>query len=167
MFFVGESVVYGGGVSTVVDIREETVFGSPKKYYVLRAEGAGDSSLTFVPCDNETLVKSMSRLMSKEEIDALLSELKALPKSEWIEDSKARSAIFKKAVESGDRLQMLRLIRDVKLNNARRAGEGKKGYMSDENLMHRAERRLYSEFSAVLGIDYKEVEGYIKERIKA
>ncbi len=166
MYSVGDTVVYGGGVMTVVDIREEEVFGSPKKYYVLRAMGAGDSSLTFVPCDNEALVGSMHPLITEAGIDDLIFRLKEIPKSEWIEDSKTRSNLFKKSVESGDRLEMLKLIRDVKLNNARRAGEGKKGYLSDENLMKRAERRLYSEFSAVLGIDYKDVEEYINQKLK-
>ena len=69
MHNIGEKIVYSGaGVMTVVDIREEAIAGEKRKYYVLRADGAPSSSLTFVPVDNEKLTSQMRRLLSRAEI---------------------------------------------------------------------------------------------------
>ncbi len=167
MHSIGETIVYGtSGVMSLVDIREEDVFGEKKRYYVLRARGAGDSSLTFVPCDNEKLVSDMQPLISKDEIESLIERLKNEPKTEWIEDNRARSNNFKKALDSDDRFEILKLIRDVKLHSRIRADSGKKSYLSDDIAAGKAEQRIYSEFSEVLGIDYKDVEEYIIDRLE-
>ncbi len=166
MHSLGEIVVYGsGGVMTVVDIRRESVLGEAKEYYVLRAIGAGETSLTFVPCDNEKLVGDMQPLVTKEEIDEIILSIKGEELGEWVDDSRVRGNLFKKILENGDRRELLRMIISIRDYMERRAEEGKRGYITDENFLRRAEHRLYSEFSVVLGIDQDEVWDHIKEKI--
>ncbi len=167
MHSLGENIVYGaGGVMTVVDIRRENVFGKVKEYYVLRGLGAGESSLTFVPCDNEKLVGDMQPLITREELDGIILSLKGEPKDEWVEDSRLRGNLFKKILETGDRRQILKMIISIRDYIDSRAREGKRGYLTDENLLRRAEYRLYSEFAVVLGIEQNEVYDYITNIIE-
>ncbi len=151
---------------TVVDIREEVILGERKTYYVLRAVGAPPSSLTFIPTDNEKLTSQLRRLLSREEIEAILNEAKDRPDEEWIKDNRQRSERFKHIIESGDRAGMIAMIGAIYRNGEARGAEGKKNYLADENAMKRAEKLLYSEFSEVLGIPEGEVVEYIKERMK-
>ena len=166
MHNIGEKIVYSGaGVMTVVDIREEAIAGEKRKYYVLRADGAPSSSLTFVPVDNEKLTSQMRRLLSREEIEAIIDEARSRPDEEWIADNRQRSERFKHIIESGDRAGMISMIGAIYKNGEAREAEGKKNFLADENAMKRAERLLYSEFSAVLGIPESEVVEYIKSRM--
>ncbi|MBQ7356858.1 MAG: hypothetical protein IJW66_05595 [Clostridia bacterium] len=167
MYSVGENVLYGsGGVMRVVDVREENITGEKKNYYVLRAVGAHEDSLTFVPVDNEKLTSMMYPLMTREELDALLRRVADEDEEEWLTDSRQRGESFKKIMDSGDRLKLMRMIRSIRSAAERRSLEGKKNYLSDENAMRKAERLLYSEFSVVLGIPEGDVENFIVKEIE-
>ncbi len=165
MLGIGENVVYGGNIMTVVDIREETVLGKSREYYVLRTEGEGDSSLTFVPSDNEALVKGMAPIITEEGIRDILTSLRGEVPRRLHDDSRVRNNIFKKILEDGERAEIIRMIRDIKAEIAHRAESGKRGYLTDENILRRAERRIYSEFSLVLGISQSDVADYIEREI--
>ena len=89
---IGDKVVYGAsGVMEIVDIRDETVLGESRKYYVLKELLSGSSSMTYVPVDNEELVSTMRPLLSRDEIIAIIREVKAAPPKEWIDDNRLRS----------------------------------------------------------------------------
>ncbi len=167
MYKVGDRIVYGqAGVMTVVDIREETVLNERKTYYVLRAFDAGEGALTFVPTDNGELVSLMRPLMKKEEIEKMLSAVKSFPDFQWIEDSRARSLAFKKIVDTDDIPELLRMIMAIEEKIAMRTESGKRSYLSDEVIMKKAKKRLYSEFSAVLGLSYEQTENYVSYMLK-
>ena len=127
------------------------------KYYVLLPLGAPPSSLTVVPMDNEKLTAGMRPLLTKTEIDSIIKAAKDMPDSEWIEDSRARSERFRKIIASGDRTEIIAMINAIYKEGKRRSCDGKKNYLQDENVMKRAEKLVYSEFSAVLGIPEEEV----------
>ncbi len=164
MFKTGDKLIYGSlGVVELTDIREEEVGGVRRKYFVLSPLGAPASSLTFVPCDNEKLVSTMRPLLTKEEIDEIIKSAKSTPDEEWIEDNRARSERFKKIISSGDRAEIITMIKAIYTEGKRRSSDGKKNYLADENVMKRAERLVYSEFAAVLGIAEEDVPRYIME----
>lgn len=167
MYKVGDRIVYGqAGVMTVVDIRDETVLSERKTYYVLRAVDAGEGALTFVPTDKESLVSLMRPLMSRFQIDEILSEVKASPNFIWIEDPRVRAQAFKKLVDSGDFVELLRMIKAIEERINIRTETGKRSYISDEMIMNKAKKRIYSEFSAVLGLDYEETEKYVNASLE-
>ncbi len=155
MFKVGERVVYGqNGVMTVRDIREEDFLGDVRKYYVLHAEGDGNSAFTFVPCDNEKLTAQMRPLMTEKEATLLVEKAKSAPRIEWVEDSRARGNAFKKILEAGDYLDMLRMIYTIEEKLSERKDIGKRSYISDEVIMKKAKKLVFSEIDAVLGEEY-------------
>ena len=164
MHNVGEKVVYSSnGVMEIVDIREELVLDAPKKYYVLCAHGTQSGSQTFVPVDNEKLVAKMRPLLTREEVMEIIGSLDSIPVADWIGDNRARSESFKCTIEEGDRVKMISMIKLINETAKRRAEEGKKNYLADENAMQRAEKLLYSEFATVLGIEESAVPEFIEK----
>ena len=167
MHKIGEYVVYGGnGVMSVVDIREEQFSDSLRSYYVLREVGSNFESLTYVPADNEKLVSQMRPLLTKDEIFEVLRSVNDAPDCEWAKDSRARTEIFRKIMESGDRLKIMAMIRTIHKAGLVREAEGKKNFISDENAMNKARKILFSEFSLVLGIPEEEVLEFIMNEIE-
>ncbi len=166
MFSIGEKVVYGAsGVMCIVDIREEAIANVTRRYFVLSSVGTGSPSQTFVPVDNESLVALMRPLLTRAELDAVLAQVSKTADVDWCADNRRRTECFKKILESGDRLQMLAMIRTIYRAGLARESLGKKNYLSDETVMKRAERLLASELSVVLDIDEKEARDIIWNKI--
>jgi CarD family transcriptional regulator len=166
MHKIGENVVYGAsGVMTVVDIREETVGDNNRSYYVLAPYGSHAPSYTFVPLDNEALVAQMLPLLTKDEIYEILHSYGGCESIEWINENRARSEYFKTIVESGDRARIMAMIDAIMRSGKRRNDEGKKNYLSDENIMRKAEKIVHLEFSLVLGIPEEEIGAFIEREI--
>lgn len=164
MLSIGEKIVYGSsGVMQIVDIREELVGDTKHEYYVLREVNSSSASQTFVPKANKKLVESMRPLLTKDEVMDIIKRIKDIPEVEWQNDNRVRSEHFRSIIESGDREEILSLIKTVYENGKRRSEEGKKNYLADENFMRKAEKLLYSEFSVVLGIPENEVQKFIEE----
>ena len=169
MHEVGEKIMYGAnGLMEIVDVREETVADEPRKYYILRSLKAKSASETYVPVDNKSLVDSMRPLLTRAEIDALLMKAKenSLCGVEWHNDNRTRNEQFRKIIESGDREGTIALIKAVYENGIKRHSEGKKNFLSDENIMRKAERLIIEEFSEVLGIPEDAVGDYIKRAVE-
>ena len=167
MYKIGDKIVYGqSGVMTVVDIREEKVLSEKKKYYVLKSPDAGEGALTFVPVDNEGLLSLMRPLMKPSEIDEILSSVKESPQFQWIEDARIRATALKKLVDTGEVSDILRMIKAVEEKIALRTETGKRSYLSDEVIMKKAKKRIYSEFSEVLNLTFDETEKYISDMLK-
>ena len=163
MHKIGEKVVYGSfGVMEIVDKRIEKVIDISREYYILESVGGGGGSQTFVPVDNEKLVANMRPLLTKEEVIEFVRSLDSVQPAEWISDNRARSERFKSLIESGDRAGMVSMIKLVRLTGIRRAEEGKKNYLVDENAMNKAEKLLNSEIATVMGISLEEVPDFIK-----
>ena len=164
MHKIGDDVLYGGGgVMKIVDIREETVGDTARHYYVLSSTGASSDSLTFVPTDNKKLVEQMRPLLTRDEIFALIHTVDDLPATEWVRDNRVRSERFKVILESGDRAAILSMMDTIREMGKLRLAEGKKNYLSDENILKKAEKLIYSEFSIVLGIPEAEIADFINK----
>ena len=158
MYKIGDNVVYGSnGVMTVVDVRDESFGDAVRKYYVLHPYGSGSESLVFVPVDNEKLLAIMSPLLSREEYISIFRSVRSLPDCEWGKDGRSRTEIFKSILDSCDRAKIISMIRTIYKMGEKRALEGKKNFVSDENALRKAERILTVEISLVFGIDESEV----------
>ena len=162
MYNVGERVVYGlGGVMEVVDLRVIEIGDTSRKYYVLREMGSYSSSETLIPVDNAELTAQMRPLLTREEIVDAIKTAKASPDAAWIADNRTRAEHFKSVILSGDRVALMLMIRSIVEAGKRRATEGKKNFLSDENAMKKAEKLLFSEISIVMGLDPADVPAFI------
>lgn len=166
MFQIGERVRYGTeGVCTVVEIREMKVSHQRARYYVLQPVNR-EGATVFVPLDNEALVAKMRTLLSAQQIEQMLAHV-AQEEPLWVENPVDRKAEFGRILLSGDRYELLRMIRSLYETRRTLGSRGRRLRAADEQLLRDAERAINDEFAAVLGIPPREVPEYIRSKIAA
>lgn len=165
MFQIGDTVLYGTtGVCRVEGVIEKEIARIKKEYYVLHPVAHGNSAV-FVPVDNPALLAKVKRILSKEEICALLQALPAEAPA-WIEDNVARREAFHAIVQRGDRSELIQLVRTVYRHQKELSTAGKRLHLADERIMKEAERLLHEEFSVALEIAPDEVVPFIAGQLE-
>lgn len=165
MFSVNDTVLYGtDGVCTITDITTR-LFGKKKAEYYVLTPLHQTGSVIYVPADSEVLLRKMRRVLSAEEIRTLIHDIPSESCGEWIADENARRTQFKAILQSGDRRELIRLIKTIYLHGQAQKQNGRKLHHSDEAMMKDAEKLLYNEFSYVLSIKPEEVLPLIMEEI--
>lgn len=165
MFSVGEHVVYGThGVCAISEVTSMS-FGSEKRDYYVLSPVSDPKSTIFVPVDNETLIAQMRRVLTKEEIDALLDSVEPCA-LEWIANDSKRKEFCAATIKSGDRLAIINMIEMLYLHQEEMRDQKKHFHVTDERFLREAEKLLHDEFAFVLGIPNIEVYEYIGSRIK-
>ena len=152
MFAIGSSVVYKSeGVCVISDIRAEC-FGAPagEQYYVLTP--VRDSrSVLFVPVNNEALTAFMRELMSADEINKMVDELRG-QRLELPPECRVRNNLFKDIISRGDRRELVVLVLTLSEKIEQTVAAGKKVGTTEMSAISRAERMLYEEFCATTDI---------------
>lgn len=161
MYALGDYVVYGiHGVCRVSDLQEQTVDKKLRTYYVL--EPCDQSGSKFmVPVDNPAVLAKLRPVLSKGELETLLSSTQ-VRQDHWIEDENKRKQTYRELITSGDRTALLQMIYTLEQHKARQAAEGRKFHLCDENFLRDATKLLEGEFSLVLGIETQKIKEYIR-----
>ena len=163
---IGEKLIYGSqGIMTLADERYERIGDEDKLYYVLSGDDTATGALTFVPKDNERLTSLMKPLLSRDELFSAFSDFDTKDLSQWSDTSRARQEIFKRVLEGDNRTDILGIIYLIRENGKRRLAEGKKNFISDENILKRAEKILTDEIMLVLGVNADEAKSLIDKAI--
>ena len=161
---IGTHVRYGKmGVCLVAEQKTITMGKESGLYYVLTPISDGRSSV-FVPCDNEALVCKMCPLLTREEIDKILSEAEA-ERLNWIDDRNQRITFYRAVTNGGDRKLLIRLICCLYRKKQEKQEAGKRLSTMDESALQECMRLIDEEFSMVLGIHRTKVVDYILERL--
>ena len=150
------------GVCLVEDIRFiKFQPGFPgRDYYVLKPIRQ-DSASIFVPADNETLVARIRPVLSPEEVDRLIADVRdqSLP---WIHDRKQRLDAFQGILSRGDTRELLLMARCLYLKSK----ESLKGLpMADMQILKKVQEMIEQEFSFSLNRSDQQVGGYIREKL--
>lgn len=157
---IGTYVMYGK--TGVCLIKEQTTMAG-RSYFVLSPVSDSRSSL-FVPCDNADLLVRMRPLLTREEIDGLLSDVDTVQIA-WMDDRNERALLYRTIVGSGDRKELVRLLACLMRKKQERIAISKRLSSMDENFLQECVRLVQEEFSMVLGITINEVGPYIQERL--
>lgn len=165
MFKVEDAIIYGTqGICKIESIEEKDLTGTKRMYYVLIPVYQTGCKI-YVPVDNEKLVSTMKKLLSKEEIVELINNMPN-DKVKWIANDNIRKEHYKEVLKEGNRESLIALIKSVYLHKQKLLEEGKKKlHVADENAMKEAEKLLYDEFAYVLNIERGQVLPYIMEQI--
>ena len=153
---IDDTILYGThGVCRITDVSEKTFNGCSKEYYVLKPVN-DEKATVFVPAGNEKLIAKMRHVLTADEIHELI---RAMPGKDtiWIENESERKDKYKKILMSGDRVELVQLIKTLYNHQKEQIAAGKKLHMTDERFMKDAERLLYEEFAHVLDIQYEQV----------
>lgn len=112
MYQINDTVLYGThGICRISDITVKKIERESIQYYVLVPVYQATSTL-FVPVENPKLVSKMRRILSADEIHTII---RSMPKEEliWIENDAQRYEAYNEILRSGDRTQLVRLIKTL------------------------------------------------------
>lgn len=161
---IGDLVLYGlDGVCKIESITQQSVHGVVNEYYVLKPVN-GNNATVYVPLKNDALVNKMRRILSREEIYELIHAMHAV-ETVWIEDDTERKEQYRQILASGDRTEMVRMIKTLYIHQQEQRKKGRKLHLADERFFKEAERALYEEFALVLDIRPEQVLPFIAEEI--
>ena len=102
----------------------------------------------------------MKQVLSKEEIISVIRQI-AVTNVKWIDDENARKEKCRETLASGDRFEMIKMIKALYLHGQSLIDNRKKPRITDERFLKEAERILYEEFAFVLDIAFDDVVGFI------
>ena len=165
MFQIHDIILYGSrGIYQISEVSERNFRGVSKQYYVLNSIKQ-DGSVICVPVDSKSLQQKMRRILSSEEIYAII---KAMPYEDsiWIENESKRKEVYREIISRGDRLELIRMIKALYLHKKQQQSNGKKLHAADEQFFKEAERLLYDEFALVLNIRPDQVLPFIIEQVE-
>ena len=167
MFQIGEVVSYGAtGICTIEDIRMESLSRAgvrKQEYYILRP-AATPTCTTYVPTANETLTGKMRRILTRQQIDAMIESIQG-QQLEWIDDTRRRADVYGQIVSGGISAELLKLIGCLYLEKKSRSRGGRKFCATDEKILSAAERMVSEEFSSALQIPQNQVSAYIAGKL--
>lgn len=163
MFKTDNYIVYGTtGVCRIDDIRTENFGGHSREYYVLKPIYANDSTI-YAPIG--TSEARMKPVMSPKEVYKLIMTMPDA-KTFWIENDALRKEKFTEIVKSGNREDLVKLIKTLYYKRKEKLESGKKFHAADEKIMKEAEKILYEEFALVLNIKLHEVIPFITNELE-
>ncbi|WP_040197362.1 CarD family transcriptional regulator [Candidatus Soleaferrea massiliensis] len=164
MYEINDTVLYGGhGVCRIVEIEERDLCGNRMEYYILKPV-YDEKSTVFVPVHNEALTTKMRRILSVDEIYALIASMPN-EDSKWIENENERKEKYREIISCGDRIQLIRAIKALYQHQQEQQARGRKLHLADERFFKEAEKMLYDEFALVLHIKPEQVFPFIQEQI--
>jgi len=164
-FKKNDFVVYGrNGVCLIEDIKNMNFGGDNGTYYILKPRSS-NSSTVYVPVDKESLVSKMRSIITKKQIDAMLSSASD-DAMEWNDTKNERHEKFNSIVSSGDSRMLLSLVMCIYLKKQEKEAAGKHLSSTDEGILRSAEELIEEEFAFALGCPEDKVTDYIKNKIK-
>lgn len=163
MFEEGDYISYGcKGVCRVESITSLDVPGAAKRreYYMIRPVYE-QNGIIYTPVDNKK-VSAWRKILTKEEAESLLRQM---PQLEMIhaEDRKLFEAECKKAVQSGDCVEWLRVIKTLLNEKKLRNQHGKKLTTTSEKYLKAVEEKLYGELAISFSVDKSQIEQLLEE----
>lgn len=159
---IDDTILYGvHGVCKVTAIEEKNLSGSSSEYYVLKPV-QDDKSTVFIPVDNEKLCARMRELLSSEQVRELIATMPG-EQTIWDDNDMLRRQRFKEILLSGERSELIQLIKTLHERTEAQKEKGRKLPAADERFMREAENLLYGEFAYVLDIPQEEVLPFIME----
>ena len=165
MYTVNEMIHYGGsGVCVIQEIATMRFGRSRERYYVLKPVYQ-NTSLIYVPVENEQLTSKMRPILTREEVDALIACMDALPTA-WEDDPQTRKASFDALLHSNECRNLMILIKTLHAHKERRQADGKTLHVSDETYLREAQRLLYDEFAGALDLQPAQVHDYIRGKLE-
>jgi len=161
MYQVGQKVVYGiHGVCCIQEIETKTVDRKKIPYFVLEPLDQPGARY-YIPTENPAALKKMNPLLSRSELEMLLTECRSSDGS-WIADENQRKLRYRELISSGDRRALVIMVHTLRLYKQQQVEQGKKFHLCDENFLRDAEKLLCSEFSVVLELSREETAGYLR-----
>lgn len=164
MFGIGECIVYGiNGICRVADICPSPYDKTDtRQYYLLIPVNNPSHSSIYIPVDNDRV--PMRRLMTKEDIDALICRIPHIDLLS-VPVEKQRREIYRTVIGSLEPEGFVQIIKTVKQRRADLTAARKHFPITDLEYGRLAKHLLCSECAHVLGLSEEEADRYIAQRL--
>ena len=159
MYGKGDYISYGGhGVCQIADVRSMD-FGSGEQEYLVIEPIASGGATIYLPSANQTIQTRMRPVLTREEIDAIISSVKN-QQMPWPADRKQRMNQFQQILSRRDTRELLLLASCL---HKRKTEKGLSA--SELEILHKVEGLIEQEFSFALHISRAEIGQYIRDRL--
>ncbi len=161
MHKVNDVVIYRRDVCKIIGRQRSDFTGEPCYVLVPYANTDGTTRMQ-VPVANKA--GNLRALMSREEIDELILEVPGL---ELLENKPANMKSQYAALLKGNDLHdLIRIIKTSYARNKERLEQNKKLATVDDEYLQKAEKYLFDEISASLGISFEEARVFFNEGVR-
>ncbi len=165
MYQCGEMVVYGiHGVCQIVSLENRKMDRKSVAYFVLEPVDQPDAKF-YVPSQNPVAVAKMRKILTREELNALLDSDQVKAQA-WIDNESVRKEQYRQMITRADCAELIRMVRALYAHKQQQLASAKKFHLCDENFMRDAERLICCEVSHVLDIPPNQVGAYIQSRLE-
>ena len=166
MFQIGDLVVYGTtGVCRVEEIARPNLTGADRnrQYYLLKP--LQQDGVIYTPVDNQKV--PIRAVISAREAEALIDLIPTIQAEACRAPTlQALAQHYQSAVRSHNCRELIEMMMSIYAKQQQAEAQHRRLGMVDERFMKQAERLLYGEFSAALGIPFEEVQPYIARRME-
>ena len=164
-FEIGDMVVYGiHGVCRLIGAEKRPVDRKQVEYYVLTPIRQEEARF-YVPTHNPVAVGKMRKVLTREELTALLQSPQ-IKEDGWIPNESARKEQYRALITRADCAELICMLRALYTHKQEQHAAGKKLHLCDENFMKDAQRVICSEVSAVMEIPPEAVGEFIRSKIE-
>lgn len=159
MYGKGDYISYSAhGVCRIADVRSMD-FGSREQEYLVIEPIASGGATIYLPSANQTVQTRMRPVLTREEIDAIISSVKN-QQMPWPADRKERMNQFQQILSRRDTRELLLLASCL---HKRKTEKGLSA--SELEILHKVEGLIEQEFSFALHISRAEIGQYIRDRL--
>ncbi len=158
---IGSVVNYAtSGVGTVTAVKEITVAGKKRSYYELSLV-LRDATSVMIPIDNEVLVSTMRPLLSREELEGMLSKA-STAEFTWNENDAIRQKEFQDILKNGHQSDVFALYSKLCAVRKELREKGRHLKNSDNVLLATAEKLILGEICYTFSLSRSEAESRLK-----
>lgn len=122
-----------------------------------------DTETIYTPVDTKAFMRPV---ITREEAEQLIDRIPTIPEDVCENrDMKMLNERYRACLNTHDSDDLVRLIKSVYLKNERSIKAGRHMGQIDQQYMKRAEKLLYGELAVALGMEFDQVQPYIKRRV--
>lgn len=164
MYQTGDWVVYGiHGVCRVIGLEKQLVNRKRTQYLVLEPTTGGESRF-YVPTENPTAMAKLKRVLSREEMSALLLS-DEIRQDCWIGEENLRKQHYRNLIAAGDRISLIQMVASLYRYKREQQAAGRKFHQCDDNFLRDAEKLLASEIALVMDFTQEQARDYLRAEL--
>ncbi|MCI8609610.1 MAG: hypothetical protein HFE73_08200 [Firmicutes bacterium] len=166
MYQVGDWIFYGNvGACQVLDIAMQRVPGADEERLYYTLQPFSDSCMISTPADTDKVF--MRPVISREDAEALIAYIPKIPVEAYHSSAlRALSDHYEEVLNTHDCYKLIEMTMSIYAKKKEAQKQKRKLGAVDEKFMKRAEELLFGELAVALGIQKKQVAGYIAQRVE-
>ncbi len=137
MYNINSVVTYGTfGICKITAVEKRDFTGEYQEYYVLKQIN-NNKNVYYVPKNNDIALSKIHKISSKDEVNSLISYMNS-ESPIWIDDNTKRKEEYSKIIKSGNKKEIIKLIKAIYMRREKLETMGKKLHSLDDGYLNTA-----------------------------